>query len=167
MTRKIIIDGYNLIYAVNNNFPAGLDLPGQREHLIKVLNSSHQLKNSKLIIVFDGRSGIKNHTLSSARIRVIFSQGHKKADQIIQELVRKDPIPTQIEVVTSDREIQFTAKGHGAKVRESREFWRKIRMKHTIKPRDKKKETEADRSLSDKEVREWLEIFKKKKRNNN
>ena len=163
MTRKIIIDGYNLIYAVIDDFPAGLDLPGQREHLIRVLNSSHQLKNSKLIIVFDGRSGIKNPTLSSTRIRVIFSQGNKKADQIIQELIRKDPKPGQIEVVSSDREIQFTARGHGAKVQESWEFWQKVHLKQTVKSRNRKNEMEADRSLSDKEVREWLEIFKKKK----
>ena len=163
MTRKIIIDGYNLIYAVIDDFPAGLDLPGQREHLIRVLYSSHQLKNSKLIIVFDGRSGIKNPALSSTRIRVIISQGNKKADQIIQELVRKDPKPGQIEVVSSDREIQFTAKDHGAKVRESRDFWQKVHLKQTVKSRNRKNEMEADRSLSDKEVREWLEIFKKKK----
>jgi predicted RNA-binding protein with PIN domain len=166
MANKIIIDGYNLILAVREDFPGNLDLEGQREHLLRVLNSSQQLKKFRLIVIFDGRSEVKNLAPSSGRIRIIFSKGRKKADQIIQELVRKDPTPGQIEVVSSDREIQFTAKDHGAKVRESRDFWQQIRLKQNSKSGTGRNKTETDRSLSDREVREWLEIFKNKKSKN-
>ena len=166
MVDKIIIDGYNLILAVKEDFPGMLDLEGQRDHLLRVLNSSRQIKNSQIIVIFDGRSGVKNSPVMSGRIRVVFSKGRTKADQVIQELIRKDPSPGQVEVVTSDREIQFTARDHGAKVRESREFWRSIRLKRNSKSGGDRRSTAPDRSLSDREVKEWLEIFKKKKSKN-
>lgn len=167
LSNKIIIDGYNLIKSAKQDFPQSVDLAGEREHLIKILNSSVNLRNQQIIVIFDGRSDTKAFSAADyPNIRIIFSKNRIKADDIIQELIRKDSRPTQIELVSSDREIQFTAKGHGAKVTESKNFWRKIRGKPSQKGSQLKGESPTERDLSNKELKEWLKIFRDREAKN-
>jgi predicted RNA-binding protein with PIN domain len=85
--RDIIIDGYNLIKSVPN-FPfSDISLALQRDHLVKILQSSPQIRSSKITVVFDGIQEIQTKT--KRQVNIIYSGTNKKADDIIQEKIRK------------------------------------------------------------------------------
>lgn len=159
--RTVIIDGYNLIKSPQIEFPKLESLEAQRDHLLKILHSSLQLKNERIMVVFDGSPKILKQVQSKYRgIRVVFSGDHKSADRVIQELIRREPQPSHLEIVTSDREIQFTARDHGARVSDSPAFWKRLHSgKKQTSPSAPSSQGE-DRELSDREVSEWLELFK-------
>ena len=159
--KKIIIDGYNLIKSHEVSFPKLISLESQRDHLLKVLNSSPALHSKNVIVVFDGSQlGITSGGFKHQQIRVIFSGKNKLADDVIQEMIRRDLHPEQLSIVTSDRTIQFTAKDHGAETIESPAFWKKIHNQHSAKKNKQSILSEKDKNLSDKEVQEWMQIFK-------
>jgi predicted RNA-binding protein with PIN domain len=159
---KIIIDGYNLIKSIESEFPLGINLRQKREHLIKLLASSYISHKKEILVVFDSD---ENDQISSnynyKNVKIKYSYKGKKADEVIQELVRSEIKPNQLEIVTSDREIQFTAKQHSASVINAQEFWKKIRKRKNSHSHN------IDRDLSKKEIREWLNIFQQRKSNSN
>jgi len=167
--RIIIIDGYNLIKSPQINYPDSGSLEGQREHLLRILHSSSLAAGNKIIVVFDGdQSHLPRRKLTFRGIQVIYSPKNKKADDIIREMIRRDSARQEMEIVSSDREIQNSARDHGAQATDSHAFWKRI---HSPVPPDPGRNSRPpeipDRELTDKEVRKWLDIFKNGKPDEN
>jgi len=143
MSLHLIIDGYNLIR--RSPTLSALDRQGLqegREELIRRLTLYRQLKPFPITVVFDG-AGQTIHTNNPATrggsIRVIFSTGGQKADQVIQQMVRK--LGEATIVVTSDRGLQAEVERRHGTVLSSEEFELKMELAiHTgqkgIDPRD-------------------------------
>lgn len=159
--KKILIDGYNVIKAPRVGFPGFSSLELQREHLIKVLKSHPQLRGSQTMVVFDSRENIPpSRTQKYGKLTIIFAPPDKSADEVIQHFVRRSSQPGDVLVVTSDRRIQFTAKDHGARAMESHVFWQKLQMRKKSRAVDSAEPKEGTTPLSDREVKEWLSLFR-------
>jgi predicted RNA-binding protein with PIN domain len=65
-------------------------------------------------------------------------------------------------IISSDKDIQLTAKSHGARVMASREFWDKIHRHLDTKMPASSHQYDNDRELTDKEIQKWLKLFQDK-----
>jgi predicted RNA-binding protein with PIN domain len=164
LPKVLIIDGYNLIGAAPEAFTKMPALENRREHLIRMLQSTPHLRNSKIIIVFDGDSSKgKPKKYQFHNIEVIFSGDQQNADQVIQEIIRQNSSSKSLHIISSDREIQNSARDHHAHLSSSQEFWKQLRKNHSNKAIPKESKTVNKQELSQREVQEWLTIFKKGK----
>ncbi len=159
-SKKIIIDGYNLIKRVGGVFSGLPSLEAQRNHLLRLLASSSSLSGISIVLVFDSSwEGLPNPPVVYRNIKIVFSQNNKKADEIIQQFIRRSSSPGQLLIVTSDREIQYTALDHGARIMGSQDFWKQIQ-----RPVSRKASASSlpDRELTDREIKDWLKLFNQK-----
>jgi predicted RNA-binding protein with PIN domain len=96
-------------------------------------------------------------------IQIIFSGNQQEADAVIQKMIRQDASQNSIHIVSSDREIQNTARDHHARISSSQEFWRELRGQKSEQTSSNESESVRKEQLSKSEVQEWLDIFKKGK----
>jgi predicted RNA-binding protein with PIN domain len=158
--KDIIIDGYNLIKTVPDFPSSNISLSFQRDHLVKILQSSPQIRSSKITVVFDGIQETK--TKIKGQLDIIYSGSNKKADDIIQGKIREYKNPEKLLIISSDNDIQLTAKSHGARVMASKLFWDKIHQYSGKKISISSHQFDTDRELTDKEIQKWLKIFRDK-----
>jgi predicted RNA-binding protein with PIN domain len=113
-------------------------------------------------VVFDGsQQVVPGNRFRYRGIQVLFSGAGKTADDRIRQFILNSPRPESIEVVTSDREIQNTARNLGCWVTSSPDFWK--RLTRSSEPEGPGREAgESDRELSDREVQEWLNLFQQR-----
>ena len=166
--KKIIIDGYNLIKANPDIFSKMSDLESQRTHLLKILQSAPALLAQEILLVFDGTSSHSfPGTETKGRIQIIFSGKNQEADEVIQNLIRKNAASQKIQVISSDRSIRNTASDHRVSTITSHEFWR-ILLGSDPKTRQATNDnSSSNRQLSDNEVQEWLKLFQKREESDN
>ena len=158
----LILDGYNVIKTGSDQFVKMQTLEAQRQHLIKILKSSLSSKYDKIIVVFDGQApDTTAETDLSGGITVIYSKRGREADEIIQKLIRKESGQNQVNIISSDRKIINAARDHTITVKNSQYFWQSMVRKHHGNRKTTEGPAESDRQLSDKEVTEWMKIFKK------
>jgi predicted RNA-binding protein with PIN domain len=105
---SIIVDGYNLIGISHD------DLAKQREDLVRLLAAYKKLKGHYIVLVFDGwkSGGLREETLRTGGITVIYSKLGEKADSVIKRIVGKGT--KEWIVVSSDREVTAHAWSHGS-----------------------------------------------------
>jgi predicted RNA-binding protein with PIN domain len=166
--KKIIIDGYNLIKANPDLFSKMSDLESQRTHILKILQSAPALLGQDILLVFDGTSG---HNFPAAekkgRIQFIFSGKNREADEVIQNLIRKNAAGQKMLVISSDHSIRNTARDHRVSAITSQEFWKTL-LGSDPKTRPATNESSSsNRQLSDNEVQEWLKLFQKREKSGN
>ncbi len=161
MITHVILDGYNMIHA--RNFPGkkGRSLEEQRNYLIHLIKQYAARKRIPCTIVFDSKFPFSRQQKNYYRVTVRYSPAHTEADQVIQQMVRQSKQPHTLLVVSSDREIQHTAKIHGARVMTSESF-----LKEEIAPfpststqPKEPEDSKPDATLSDQEIAEWLRLF--------
>ena len=129
MPIPIIIDGYNLLGA-RGQIGGGSSLDGERtrEGLLTELILYAQRKGHRVTVVFDAykERGRLGHEENRSGVRVLFTRGGEQADPVIQRMARR--YGRDCVVVSSDLEIQHTAKDHGALVLTSQEFQAKLQL---------------------------------------
>ncbi|MCM8791967.1 MAG: NYN domain-containing protein [Candidatus Omnitrophica bacterium] len=124
-----ILDGYNIIK--NSEFNKVKTLKDQRYALIRMIQEKKPFgsKNSKITIVFDGKSDVLGHPLLSVQnIEVIFTQ-NESADEWIKRRISKARSADQMVVVTDDKEILFFIRSYSAKAMKVEDFLRKLKPK--------------------------------------
>ncbi len=105
-----LVDGYNVIRTTSF---ASLELELAREHLVAFCQAFHP---REVIVVFDGpRPAQERH----GNVKVVFAPS---ADRWIIDFVRRSKNPSQITVVTEDRQIRGAVGAEGARVMSPREF---------------------------------------------
>ncbi|MCX7770931.1 MAG: NYN domain-containing protein [Proteobacteria bacterium] len=117
----ILIDGYNLIYALNYE---GVNL--SKEDLINELLCYQKRKKNNVIVVFDGGiyGGITEREEKIGNLKVIYTSKIKTADDKIKEL--SDKYRNGCVVITSDRGIKNHVRRNGTPTMDSEDFIKRL-----------------------------------------
>lgn len=154
-----LIDGHNLIGKMKH---LCLSDPEDEIKLISHLKKYHTARGKNIIVVFDSNDapGPQRPLTLPSGIKVIFAPLKRTADQVIKEMIEKEPNPKGLIVVSSDNEVIRFAKRRRAKVLASEDFAHEI---ETLKERPRlcpipSKEASMP-PLSEEEIQQWLEFF--------
>ncbi len=156
-----LIDGHNLIPKL-----PGLSLSDVEDELelIERLQQFCRASRHKVEVYFDkappGQPSIRRYGSVVAH----FVREGRTADQAIADRLRsmKKSAANWI-VVSSDHEVQGEARSARAKVMPSEEFARLMEEALSGPGPSVDADAKADRSMSDREVEEWLRLFNSKK----
>lgn len=127
MTGRIIVDGYNLIYA-SERLESLLrdDFEAARETLVSDLALYCDREGCEMEVVFDAArtGGAASNEKRSRYLKVVYTAGGKSADSYIEGLIYNLPKNGvgAVTVVTGDYELQRIASGAGLLRMSSREF---------------------------------------------
>ncbi len=159
--RRLIIDGYNLMYAMPG-VPKGRrgKLEDARDHLVRKISKIARKRRIYTIVVFDG---VQDDVLPMEAginqwVQTRFSPPHKKADTIIVELVQSNPSPRSLMVVSSDKAVLREVTHAGAKTMTSEEFADLLEPRLRRKP-EPPEEEKPEMTEADLEV--WRRVFNK------
>lgn len=132
----ILIDGYNLLFALGRLTPrSGRGaLEGARRWLLQQLRLRER-PGTDVTVVFDGGSGAcgRKTPEDPGDIRVVFSQG-TSADDVIEELIRKESAPRSLTVVSDDHRLQQAARRRGCVVRKCLDYYEQDRKTPASSP---------------------------------
>lgn len=122
MSLQYIIDGYNVI---NNPLFSKRHKKSQepRREFLEFIRLGHltgSFKN-KVLIIFDGFSGLEPLNAERFNIDIVFTQ-EETADNYIKRIVDKSANTKNIIVVSNDKEIGFFIKSSGARSQSVEEF---------------------------------------------
>ena len=112
---KFLIDGYNLMHALGLARPRGpKQLERSRTDLIDWVLRVHGADARSVTVVFDGRErvGERDEILIDRELRIRFSAG-ESADDLIEEMIRREANPKTLTVVSSDRRLMDAARRRG------------------------------------------------------
>jgi len=159
MKQRILIDGYNLLY----QFPElrkrlERDSQGARDMLVSYLASYAVERDFAVVVVFDGDRRIAGFTRVKQGIKIVFSKSTEDADFVIKKMIDRSGRNSDLVVVSSDKEIENYAKLCGVKTILSQRFARDVAERLPVELGEK-----YDTSLSQKEVDEWLQLFRKRR----
>ena len=151
-----IIDGHNLIPKLGLR----LDSMDDELELVSILQEFARLKRHKVEVYFDGAPAAQAGTRSIGTVRAHFVRLGQTADNAIRNRLNKmEKSAKNVTVISSDREVQGSAKINQAQYVSSDEFVKQVRDALTYAP----KSTADDKKLSAREVDEWLELFRTRK----
>ena len=102
-----LIDGYNLLYQTNYNV---------RDELVSAIDSFCRYHHRRAVIIFDGFSPID---LSTDIVQVYFDPD---ADARILEYIDREASPSDLVLITSDKELSFEARQKKVQVIRSENF---------------------------------------------
>ncbi|AOP34198.1 RNA-binding protein [Leptospira tipperaryensis] len=165
MSSLVAIDGFNLIY----KFPETEELMYQNQLgkaravvLEWIELYSKKKKNQTFHVFFDGKKEIASEVYQETfgKLHVYFSR-ERKADDLIKEFVRTQARPSDVQVVSSDKEIFFHAKKWGARPISSEEFAALILAETSPKKAEPDSEDYKDKKLGSEEMEYWKNLFRK------
>jgi len=152
----VIIDGHNLIGRMS-----GISLadPQDEEKLIRMLAQDLHLAQRKAIVVFDRAAySDRRARYETGTLRVIFAPPESSADAIIIDIIKNDPNPKGLTIVTSDNEIRRCARSRRARLISSEDFARRLEspaLNHRVTHTDENGDFDVD---------DWLKYFKKRRK---
>ena len=150
-----LIDGHNLIPKI-----PGLNLHTMDDelHLIRWLQVFCRHTGKKVEVYFDNAPPGQARTQSYGPVKAHFVHAGQTADDaIVDRLTKLDRAAQNWTVVSSDRQVQASARAAHAKVISSDEFASSLMTDQQEDGSDL--EMDAEVSLSSAEIDEWLEIF--------
>ncbi len=118
----LIIDGYNLLRAVQNLLEQSSEITDVQ--LCRIIGEYLYRIKKKGSIVFDGtgprdKTGFNN----LFNLEVIFSGTGREADDVIEKLILKDTAPKNLTVVSNDRRIKAAVNKRKATASNCVDFW--------------------------------------------
>ena len=147
----IIIDGHNLIGKMAS---ISLADPEDEAKLVAMLGRHLLYNRQKATVVFDkGAEGDLAPRLTAPRLNVIFARPGDCADAIIMDMIKSDPNPKGLTIVSSDNEIRRCARSRRAKLISAEDFAKRLESQPPIKRRGRKYDS------ADIDVEEWLDYF--------
>jgi len=149
-----LIDGHNLIPKIDG---LSLKMADDEDRLIELLQVFAQNKRKTIEVFFDRASPGYAGKQQKGRVRVVFVRSGMTADQAIVQRLRQLKDRKNWTVVSSDRQVQSSAKNAGAAVLSSEAFARLLSTPPTGREEDIK--PDADR-MSSTDIEVWQEIFK-------
>ena len=156
-TPGYIVDGYNLLHCFRDlGRMMNRDPERARGELVRRLGGFRGAKRIRVWVVFDGRGDADELKRAGAfGVRVFFS-GQMSADHRIIQLLKQQKNPRSWTVVSSDREVQFNARGVGAEVTGSGRF---ADLVTAAGPRTGGEPEKPE--MRDSDIAEWEEFFRK------
>lgn len=160
----LLIDGYNLLHASGilgrGIGPGGLER--SRHALLNFLvESLDPAEVPHTVVVFDAPSSARSvpHTYEHRGLTVHFSSGHADADELIEQLIRRDSTPRRLTVVSSDHRVQRAAKRRRARAVDSDKWFASVLRARIDKRRAAPPATKPPAPLDEYQVRYWLRQF--------
>jgi predicted RNA-binding protein with PIN domain len=151
-----LIDGHNLIPKVGLR----LDSPDDEMELVAILQEFARLKRQQVEVYFDGAPIGYDGARSIGTVRAHFVRLGQTADNAIRaRLNRMAKNARNWIVVSSDREVQSSARVVHAQHISAEEFAKSLREVRN----SASKVNTADKKISPAEVDEWLNIFRDKR----
>jgi len=165
-TPRLLIDGYNLLYATDitgQGRDAGT-LQAARQALLDFLTDSLQSNLlEKAVIVFDANNpppGLPRR-VRQAGLLIHYATGFPNADELLKQYLEIHTEPRQLLVVSSDHDVQRAARRRGADYIDSDAWYRKLLAKRN-QPEDSETLLANEKPSgppSATEVKQWLEEF--------
>ena len=150
-----LIDGHNLIPKVGLR----LDSIDDEMELVSVLQEFCRIERRQVEVFFDGAPAPQAGTRRLGAVTAHFvRQGMTADDAIRNRLKRLGRSAKNWTVVSSDRQVQADAHSVHAEVISSDSF--AGMLKHT-----RAKKPDGDKTLSPKEVEDWLKLFEERNHN--
>jgi len=161
-----LIDGYNLMHAVGylrQGIPDG-GLERARKRFLDWLATAAKQQTDLLRVVFDAQSSFNKSPESDYRgVRVLFSF-KQTADDLIEELLAGESIPSQITVVSNDTRIQAAGNRRGAEVYTCEQFVDYLIDDSKASPPTLPQMEKPEQTATSDEMSEWLKAFSTPKR---
>jgi len=159
-TAIYIVDGYNVARRVTR-FRTAERLQGLkagRVALLEFIRSSEVLRNTRVILIFDGADGTPPSRLSHRGIEVRFSRPPQNADQAILSDLRSRADTSIVAVVTADLDLAWETRKLGAQVIDPLEWIRSVSPGSQAMPGSGIEESDKPESTAE-EAKKWLRIF--------
>jgi len=159
-----LIDGYNLMLGsvVGPDSRAKRNLHDSRHYFLRWLESKLAPdQRPSVCVVFDtSRSSHQDQQSTFHGIRIIYSTSHVSADECIQQLIKEHTSPQKLTVVSSDHQIQRSAKARGATSVDS-EIWIETlnTRQHLSDREDTPEELFPEKPDGQIDTRKWLDEF--------
>ena len=151
-----MIDGHNLIPKLGLR----LDSPDDEMELAAILQEFARLNRREVEVYFDGAPAGHAGTRSLGTVRAHFIPLGQTADAAMRSRLRKmGRTAKNWTVVSSDHEIQSTARAVHAEIISSEAFVQLLRQARTSAPK-----ASGEKPLSEREVEEWLALFRQGKK---
>jgi predicted RNA-binding protein with PIN domain len=152
----ILIDGYNLLWAVKQTGQTGL--PDDVE-LCRILGRYLKQIGQSGEIIFDGigppdKTGFDNIT----NLEVFFTGRNSDADTVIEDKIKANTAPRSLLVVSSDRRLRDAAHSRKAESVKSQVFWNDV-QKELSKKEKLDEPTQKRQGLTESETQQWLKLF--------
>jgi len=150
-----LIDGHNLIPR------AGLRLDSLDDELelIRLLQEFCRLNRVQAEVYFDNAQAGQPSKKKHGRVTAHFVRKPDIADDAIYQRIRKLGLSAKNwTVVSSDRRVQAEARSARAKVISSDEFAQQVRLTLQNKP-----PSAGESAMSEQELKEWLDLFGKRR----
>lgn len=157
MSKRTIIDGHNLLFAMHADAP----MPHVgRETMVRVIDRWAKRTGASVTIVFDGArppAGLERQ-MATARIEVSFS-APRTADDVIIRMIQESASPTALRIVTSDSVI-----AHDARHRKCEQTPVEAFVKELFPPAeevhpDPPAKPEKPQDVSTEQTQDWLDRF--------
>jgi len=150
-----LIDGHNLIPKIPGMSLGEID---DEERLIRLLQDFSRLERKDVEVFFDkAPPGQQRARVFGKVIARFIRQGMTADDAIRARLKQLGNVARNWTVVSSDLEVQSSAKASRARVVSSQAFVRQLLQSLGAEGKDRDDQPEA--GLSDGEVDEWLDLF--------
>ncbi len=114
----LVVDGYNVIFADPHlaGIARSYSLQEAREGLVQYCEREESVKWHRIVIVFDGRKGVRSPVPGAGQGGVEVQFARTSADAVIEKLVHdvRQDASLEVTVVTNDRMIRQMVRGNGA-----------------------------------------------------
>lgn len=122
-----LIDGYNLFFRTTRG-EEGRHFQTEREKIILYLSEQLEIAKLQATLVFDAawQEG-PSQTKIKGSLEIHYTESGESADDWIVTEVKKSPLPIEIMVVTSDRNLAWRSRNKGAQTIHVEEFMKFVR----------------------------------------
>lgn len=126
----LLIDGHNLIGRLPD---ISLSDPDDEQRLLAKLEAALAGTSGRVLVVFDPgpTPPVDAPPYRGGRIEVTFARPPDRADDVIMGVIRSDPNPKHITVVTADREILACARRRRCRIIKPDRFGARLRQRPT------------------------------------
>ncbi len=150
---QYMIDGHNLIGQLRD---IDLNDPNDEALLVQQLTGFTARTRHKVVVVFDyGLPGGKSR-MSTRAVQVVFASQRSTADRVMLERMKKIKNPRDWVIVSSDNDVLSTARVRKMQILRSPDF---AELMKAPPPPIIDAGEEANVSLSEEEVDEWMNFF--------
>jgi predicted RNA-binding protein with PIN domain len=166
---ETIVDGNNLMYTIDETRRLAIkSVEKGRAELTAMIKRYAEGKGLEVTVVYDGHARETSYERRDGPLRILLSEAPETADERILKLLRKDPDPTRLTIVTSDlKDIGHLAVSYGAKLVTSGRFADRIggsRSPSRARARSGRTTRGKQPKVDDKKIEEWLELIKRQRR---
>ncbi len=158
MSMKLIIDGYNVLHALDPyKILLEKSLESARDQLIHDAMVYKASKEVDILLIFDGAPDVlvPRQEMNIGGVHVLFSRAPMNADSLIIEKIKKDKRKSGIIIVTHDHSIKSYAKSAGCHCLSPQEFYQRIISLHHAEQLKNK----FDPPMTAEELADWKKIF--------